>query len=102
MAATDVLQDGETLLLPRRLDLGQAAGLRQSLLDRRGAPVLLDAGDVAHLGGLCLQVLLAAAQGWRDGGLAFGFRARSAAFDAALVTCSMPLSALLSAGPKWD
>ena len=85
------------LVLAKRLDLTEAAALRQSLLDRAGQAVTLDAGRVAHLGGLCLQVLLSAARDWRAAGRALKINARSAGFDAALSTFAVPLASLESA-----
>ena len=51
----------ESLALAPILDLKAAGPLRGALLERRGHPLELDAADVQRLGGLCLQVLLAAA-----------------------------------------
>jgi len=42
------------------LDLPAAAPLAAQLAKRRGQPLTLDASKVRRLGGLCLQVLLAA------------------------------------------
>ena len=74
-----------------RLDLTEAAALRQSLLDRCGRAATLDASGVTLLGGLCLQVLLCAGRDWQALGLEFRIHPRSAAFDAALSTFSVPL-----------
>ncbi len=41
-----------------------AAALQQQFLARRGTAVRVDASRVERLGGLCLQVLLAAAAAW--------------------------------------
>lgn len=70
--------------LPARLDLPAAAPLTEALLAHRRAPLRLDAGEVAHLGGLCLQVLLAAAESWRANGAALQVAPRSEAFIDAL------------------
>ena len=86
----------EPLILAKRLDLTEAAALRQSLLDRAGQAVTLDAGEVVHLGGLCLQVLLSAARDWQALGRALRIDPRSAGFDAALSTFSVPLCNLQS------
>ncbi|MCY1125367.1 STAS domain-containing protein [Frigidibacter sp. RF13] len=80
--------------LDRRLDLTVAGRLRTRFLALRGRPVQVDASEVALLGGLCLQVLLAAAATWRSDGRAFRIAPRSAAFDAALSSFAFPLSAL--------
>ena len=59
------------LRLPEALDLRAAAPLRSELLGRRGEPVTLDGSEVARVGGLCLQVLIAARQAWAGDGNAF-------------------------------
>ncbi|WP_284163081.1 STAS domain-containing protein [Frigidibacter sp. SD6-1] len=82
------------VMLDRRLDLTAAAPLRARLLALRGQPVRVDASEVALLGGLCLQVLLAAAAAWRGDVRPFRIAPRSAAFDAALASFALPLSAL--------
>ena len=54
--------------LPAVLDIQQAGPLRDQLLGLKGQAVSLDASGVERLGGLCLQVLLAARLSWaRDG-----------------------------------
>lgn len=51
--------------LARNLDLSAAAPLRTELVSLQGARLEIDASDVERLGGVCLQVLLAAAASWR-------------------------------------
>lgn len=46
------------------LNSAAAADLAGELLALRGRPVVLDAGAVEQLGGLCLQVLLSASRTW--------------------------------------
>ena len=72
------------LTLAPRLDLSQVAALTADLRARTGADLVLDAGAVTHLGGLGLQVLLAAAASWRAAGHALSVHPRSEAFDEAL------------------
>ncbi len=74
----------ESLALAPILDLKAASPLRGSLLERRGHHLELDAADVQRLGGLCLQVLLAAAATWRADGLTMRVGPRSEAFVEAL------------------
>lgn len=84
VAAADTRADGP-LILAERLDLTAAAPLAEAIRARRdGGPLRLDAGAVDHLGGLCLQVLLAAAADWRARGPGWTIAPRSAAFDRAL------------------
>lgn len=59
-------QDESHLLLPAILDLKAAAPLAAALLDRRGADIMVDAGEVQRLGGQCLQILLSAQIGWAE------------------------------------
>lgn len=62
------------------LDLGQAPALRNDLLARRGSPLTLDASGVERLGGLCLQVLMAARRTWDSDGQALAIASASDAF----------------------
>jgi chemotaxis protein CheX len=48
------------------LDLTAAAGLRDQFVGRRGSALRVDASRVERLGGLCLQVLLAARVAWAE------------------------------------
>lgn len=84
----------QCLKLPRRLDLTAARGLRADLLALSGHPLRLDAADVTHLGGLCLQLLLAAANHWRLSDQPLAIEPRSTAFDAALMAFGIDRSDL--------
>ncbi len=53
-----------TLSLAPVLDLNAAVPLRSLILMHRGQDLDLDAAAVERIGGLCLQVLLAARQTW--------------------------------------
>lgn len=66
--------------LPQNLDLSAAGPLWSDLCAARGQPVELDASSVERIGGLCLQVLLAAQAQWRADGIAFAVTNYSAAF----------------------
>jgi chemotaxis protein CheX len=57
------------LALPQVLDLSAAMPLRALLIVHRGADLDLDAACVERLGGLCLQVLLAAHRTWEADGM---------------------------------
>ena len=74
----------ESLALAPVLDLKAAAPLKAALLERRGHPLEIDAADVQRMGGLCLQVLLAAAAAWRNDGVSLRVGPRSEAFLDAL------------------
>ncbi|MBW6506989.1 MAG: STAS domain-containing protein [Rhodobacteraceae bacterium] len=82
------------LQLPARLDLTAAKPLHAALLSRRGADLVLDAGQVTHLGALGLQLLASAAQSWRLAGHALAIMPRTQAFDDALTVFGMPLDQL--------
>jgi len=58
--------DTATLMLPSVLDLKAVGGLHADLLAVRGRPLTLDASQVSRLGGLGLQVLLAARTTWAE------------------------------------
>ncbi|NHF73218.1 STAS domain-containing protein [Paracoccus xiamenensis] len=71
------------LTLPARLDLTAAKPLAREISALVG-DVELDASGVTHLGGLCLQVLLAAAQSFQISGRSFAISSASEEFQAAL------------------
>jgi chemotaxis protein CheX len=52
------------LQLPSVLDVKAASALQQQFIDRRGTALHIDASRVERIGGLCLQVLLAAQAAW--------------------------------------
>ncbi|MFI5016115.1 MAG: STAS domain-containing protein [Hyphomicrobiales bacterium] len=68
---TPQAQSAQTLRLPAVLDLTAAAPLTARFLSARGSDLLVDASEVARLGGQCLQVLLAAAKTWDADGAMF-------------------------------
>jgi chemotaxis protein CheX len=72
------------LTLASVLDLRAAAPLRAALLERRGEAMEVDASEVERLGGLCLQVLLAAQRTWAEDGHAFSISGRSDGFREAI------------------
>lgn len=68
------------IALPENLDLKAAAPLKAALLERRGAAITVEADQVRRLGGLCLQVLLAARKAWDQDGQSFSIKGPSEAF----------------------
>jgi chemotaxis protein CheX len=66
--------------LPQILDVHAAAPLKAELVRMRGGAVELDASDVERLGGLCLQVLLAARAAWGADSCSFRIINPSTAF----------------------
>lgn len=87
-----------TLTLGPRLDLTAARGLAADLRARRAAPLVIDASGVEVLGGLCLQLLLAAQQTWSRAGLPLRLGSRSPAFDRALAQFGITLGQLECGG----
>ena len=73
-----------SIRLDPNLDIRAAAPLREALLARADASVTLDATQVARLGALCLQVLLAARRDWEARGLSFSILGPSKAFTETL------------------
>lgn len=72
--------DHASIRLPAILDLGAAAPLWTLLCEAQGKSVRIDASDVERVGGLCLQVLIAAEAQWRTDGCAFAIENLSPAY----------------------
>lgn len=68
------------LALPETLDLKAAGPLKAAFLQCRGDAIEVEAGQVRRLGGLCLQILLAASKAWAQDGKAFSIKGPSEAF----------------------
>ena len=60
--------NSQVFKLPENLDLTFAAPLRAHLAALLGQPLTIDASNVQRLGGLCMQVLLAAGIAWGQHG----------------------------------
>ena len=84
------------LCLPAKLDLSTIEAFHAAISARKGDDLVLDAGGVRLLGGLGLQVLLAAASHWRASGRALIISPRSDSFAAALETLGVTLEDLQS------
>jgi chemotaxis protein CheX len=74
----------QVLVLEPSLGLKEALPLKAALMERRGQPLELDASNVQRLGGLCLQVLLAARRMWAADHQPLTIKAASDAFEEAL------------------
>jgi len=59
------------LTLQERLDFGAVSPLKTAILGHAGQDLDIDASGVTHLGTLCLQVLIAAANDWKQAGKTF-------------------------------
>ena len=70
--------------LPARLDLCTVDELATAIRAGLGGAVTLDAGEVSHIGGIGLQLLLSAAKTARASGQVLSITPRSEAFDRAL------------------
>lgn len=73
---------GQSMELPAILDLNAAAIVHHELNNLRGKAVELDASGVERLGGVCLQLLLAARAAWAADGNGFKIANHSEAFAA--------------------
>jgi len=73
-------------VLPAALGIPSAGQLAASIRELRGKPVVIDAGRVDHLGGLCLQALLAARLASAADDVSFAFSTLSDAFRSDLAT----------------
>lgn len=71
--------------LSSSLDLAAVKPLWAELNASRATPLEIDAANVERLGGLCLQVLLAARRAWQSDGVAFAITNPSQAFTDAVV-----------------
>lgn len=89
---------GAPVLLAANLDIVAAGPLREELLQRRGAPLELVGAGVEQIGGLCLQVLLAARETWAADAQPFALTQPSPALSQMLAT----LGAHDLAGPAED
>jgi chemotaxis protein CheX len=76
------------------LDLKAASPLRDQIVERRGSPLRLDASHVERLGGLCLQVLIAARAAWADDRHELKFDGASSELLAGLRVFGLPPHAL--------
>lgn len=74
----------QVLVLEPSLGLKEAMPLKAALMERRGQPVDVDASNVQRLGGLCLQVLLAARRMWANDHQPLTIKAPSDAFGEAV------------------
>lgn len=61
----------EHLSLHGKLDLAAVGRLHADLLARIGQDITLDMAHVTHLGGLCMQTMIAAARSTREAGCSF-------------------------------
>ena len=83
------------LQLPEALDLLAATPLLKSLLERRGASIVIDASSVQRVGAQCVQVLLSAASAWSADGHSLAIVNRSPGFAEGLQLLGIPADAFI-------
>lgn len=86
------------IALEPRLTSQEAAEFTQTVQRLRDAPLDMDASQVVEIGTPCLQILLAAAESWRNDHLAFAVVEPSANFLAVLGHLGLDIESLRSAG----
>ena len=69
----DEMTRAKTLLLPADLDGVAAASLFEVLSSSVGTHIVIDGSRVEQIGGLCLQILLAAVTTWKADGATLEF-----------------------------
>lgn len=70
----------EPLVLPETLDSACAMSVRNMLLERRGSPLVIDAGQVRRTGMQAVQILIAAARTWQADGHSYAVTNPSSEF----------------------
>ncbi|TCU18833.1 STAS domain-containing protein [Rhizobium sullae] len=89
-------KSGKTLNLAAVLDLNEASALRDKLMSVRGGDLSVDASAVERLGGLCAQVLMAAAKTWDQDKHSFTFTKVSDAFHKTMQLVGVDIDHLLA------
>lgn len=87
------------LKLAARLDTDAATPLHAALLEKRGAPLTIDASSVNRLGALCVSVLAAAARSWSDDGQALTLADPSEGFQTGCARLGIALDSLSTEAP---
>lgn len=89
-------KSGKTLSLGAVLDLNEASALRDKLLSVRGSDLSIDASAVERLGGLSVQVLMAAVKTWDRDKHSFTFVKVSDAFQKTMQLVGVDIDHLLA------
>lgn len=84
------------LKLPENLDIAAATSLAETFRKRRGRGLSVDASRVGRVGGLYVQVMLAAKAAWESDGKALKILQPSEAYCEAMRMCGA--EALIPAG----
>jgi len=80
VAALPKAKNPEPLVLPETLDSACAMSVRNMLLERRGSPLVIDAGQVRRTGMQAVQILIAAARTWQADGHSYAVTNPSSEF----------------------
>jgi anti-anti-sigma regulatory factor len=86
--------------LPARLDSAAAGSLAQTLADRQGGDVVLDASSVDLFGAKAMQTLLVAAKDWHSAGHGFSVINLSSAVRAQLADLGLSDTSLFEGAPQ--
>jgi chemotaxis protein CheX len=97
---TDTSTASRTLQLPEVLDLPAAGPLARTLVESRGANVVIDASSVQRVGAQCMQVLLSAASAWTSDGLSLAIVNRSQGFAEGLQILGISADAFIEGGAQ--
>ncbi len=96
MTETAETNTASPVVLDAVLDVRAASGLLDAFRARRGEPLTVDASAVGQVGALCLQVLLAAVEAWREDGNPFEIISPSDDFKAGLQRLGADAASLAS------
>lgn len=96
MTSSAAAKAGSPVVLDAVLDVRAAGGLLDTFRARRGEPLSVDASAVGQVGALCLQVLLAAVEAWREDGNPFEIISPSDDFRAGLQRLGADAASLTS------
>jgi len=87
------------LPLPETMDRKAVLALQRTLLDQRGADAVLDASQVRRMGGLAIEMLIAARKQWQSDGKTLSIRDASDQFVTALEAVGASVELLQTGGP---
>jgi chemotaxis protein CheX len=99
-AAESLAAESDSYMLPDCLDADAAPALKDTFLQKRGAPISVDAGQVRRLGAQSLQILIAAARTWQTDNQPYRLTNPSAEFLDTMALAGLSPEALLLEGPQ--
>ncbi len=98
MTSSTGIDSDTPISLPERMDFAACKPLADAIRDRRGRPLLLDAGNVRFLGALAAEILLRARAEWQADGQAFNLVEPSDGFLKGLSLLGIPQKKLTREG----